>query len=139
MKLADAAEDALRHLTETSKRCQMFEDEFCSLISEIGKTFQAREDAIGLVEDQSRVSKMLEARIEVLTNELDWLKREEITGCDMEIVCRKVVDVNGKINDLGYGLHYGTFGLYASMQHSVGQSLLAVSGRLSKVIDHEAK
>lgn len=52
---------------------------------------------------------------------------------------RKVVDVKGDKNELADGLRLNTSDWYASIQHNVDRTMLAVSNRLKKMHDREAK
>lgn len=57
----------------------------------------------------------------------------------MEVVSHKVADDKGKINNYVDGKRQDTFDSYASFQHSIDQTLLAVGSRLREPNDHEAK
>lgn len=82
---------------------------------------------------------MLESRSRLLKNELDSLKRKVSMGCDMDIAGRKVANADGKVNILVNGLRRDTFDSYASIQHNVDQTLLAVGRCLRDLFDSQAQ
>lgn len=82
---------------------------------------------------------MLKARIDLLKGELDLLKPKEPPGCSMEVLRREVTDAKSDINNLFNGLRRDAFVSYASLGHSVDQSLLAEGHSLRGLISREAK
>lgn len=72
---------------------------------------------------------MLEARIDLLMNGLDLLKRKETTGFYMEVVRRKVANAKGDMKKLNGGLRRNTFRSYASIRQNDDQLLLVMSNR----------
>lgn len=65
---------------------------------------------------------------------LNW---KVLTGCDVEVVPRRIADAKGDMKESVGGLCRNTFGCYASMGHNVDRSLLAVSNCLKKMFDCE--
>lgn len=82
---------------------------------------------------------MLESRIILLKEELNPLKREETTGCDINIVGRRVADNKGDVSILVDRLRRDTFNSYASIRRNVEHLLLAVDSRLKNLTDLEAQ
>lgn len=82
---------------------------------------------------------MLKAHVRLLKDQLNSLKREDSNGCNMELVRRKVADAKRGRKKLAVGFRRNIFGSYASLRHSVNQSLITVSSRLKRMFDSEAK
>lgn len=70
---------------------------------------------------------------------LDLLKWREMTGCNSEVVGRKVADVKANMNNLVIRLRQDTFDAYATLLHDVGLSLLVFGSCLWEVIDRGGK
>lgn len=82
---------------------------------------------------------MLEARIGLLIDELDSLKRKEPTACNTEVVSRKVVDENSDGNDLVDGIRRRTIVSCVSFQHDVNHLLVAICRSLKKLFGCDAR
>lgn len=92
----------------------------------MGEVVEIRYDAISFASWRCREAKRLESCDGLLKYELDSLKRNESTGCGMEIVGPKVADAEGKVSSLLAWLRRDTFDLHASTQRNVDQTLLAI-------------
>lgn len=71
------AEGALRRLTDSSRRVELFEEEALGLKSQLGKTVKARDSAVAESNSRPREVKALEARVRLLGDGMDSLKRRE--------------------------------------------------------------
>lgn len=100
---------------------------------------KVRDGAISSANEKGRDARMLESRISLLEEALDFLKRNESTGRDMEIVNRKLADAKNEVNNLVDGSHRDTFDSYTSIRHNVNQTLLSVGSRLRDLIDREGQ
>lgn len=72
-------------------------------------------------------------------NEMDLLKRKEMTRCNVKLLDRKIANVKNKTISMVVGLRHVTFESYESTRHNFDQSLLVVGNRLREMIDREAK
>lgn len=81
---------------------------------------------------------MLEAQIRLLEVALNSLK-QELTGCGIKTMPRKVANAKGDMNELASSLDRDTFSLHANIQHNVHHLLLALSNCLGERFDCEAK
>lgn len=136
---AEEAEKALRQLTQMSNRAQALENEVKSLKLEMDGAVKTRDDAISSAKEKDWKTKMLESCIGLWKDGLYLLKRKESTGCDVEVVSRKVANAKGKDNNLVDETRQDTFNLYAHNRHSVDQTLLALGTRLRKLFYREVQ
>lgn len=88
---------------------------------------------------KSRQSRFLDARIDLLKDELDSIKWKKSTGCNMKVMRRKSANANGKLNSLVDDLRRDIYYLYARLRHSVDQSSLAVGSHLRETTVCQAK
>lgn len=95
---------------------QLLKGEASFLKTQMSKGGRTRGDAITSVIEQSRQSKMFEARDSLLEDGLDSLEQKESTGRDMEVMRYEAVDVKGGTKTLVGGLRRDTFGLYTSIR-----------------------
>lgn len=130
---AKASELALRQLTDMSSQAQLLKGDVSSLKTQVSECIKAGDNTNSSATKQGRLSRMLEARVGLLEVEQASQKRKELTGCNIEVVHRKVPEANGDIKELNRGMGRDTFGSYASILHNADQSLLAVNNRLKKV------
>lgn len=92
-----------------------------------------------MVPKQSRQLSKPEAHGSLLNDELDSLKRKELTTYDVKAVRRKIAEVKGEIMTLIGKLRQDSFGPCASIQHDIDQLLFTVSIHLKEMFDREAK
>lgn len=85
MLSADAAKKTLHQPTEMPRKVQLFEKGVSSFILRVSKTAKACKNAAGLVEEQDRQTRTLEACIGLLKEELDLSKLKKLTGCDNKV------------------------------------------------------
>lgn len=111
---ANAAEVVLRQLTKMFSHVLLFEGEVSSLEVMMSQRIGAGDDTTSSPNEQSRQSRMLKARIDLLKDTLKSPKQEEATSCDMEVVRRKVADAKSDMKNLAGGLCQDVFGSYAS-------------------------
>lgn len=76
MKLTKAAKEASRQLTDVSSQAQLLEGEVNFFKSQMGECIEACDEAMSSATEQSRRAKMFEARISLLEDELDFIKRK---------------------------------------------------------------
>lgn len=117
--MATAAENALCQLTEMPNWAKDFEIEVRSLKSQMDKVVKIRKDATSSANERGWEAKTFKPCISLLKDELGYLKRKKLTGCEMEIMGCKVVDAEGKANDLADGMCQDTFDLYASIRPNI--------------------
>lgn len=89
---------------EILSQAQLFEDKVSSLKAQLSNCNKTREDAISLATKQSRQTKMLEARFNLLEYKLELLKPKELTSRDMQVMRCKVADAKGDVKKLAGGL-----------------------------------
>lgn len=135
---AEAVEGALRQLMEVSSLAQILMGKVSFLNLQMSKIAKARDDAIATATEQSRQTKMVEARLGGMKDELDSFKQKESTDRGMEVIYCKAAFTEGVINNLADGLRRDTFDSYANMRHNVDQSFVVVVKLLKKMPDHEA-
>lgn len=136
---AEAAEKSLLQLTKMSNRAQNLEIEVNSLNSLTCKVDKIRDDATWSANEKGREAKIVKSRISLLENELDFLKRKKPAACNKEVLGRMIADAKGEVNSLIDGLRRDTFNPYASIRHSVNQTLLAVGSRLGELTNRETQ
>lgn len=102
-------------------------------MSEVAK---AHDDSDGLAEEQNRQIRMPEARIGLLEDEFDSIKRKDSTGGNTEAVSHMVADVKDDMKGFVDRLLWQTFHLYASIRGNVDQPLVEVSKLLKKMFNH---
>lgn len=64
-------------MMEALKQAQLFDENISSLKLLVSKVAGARDNVAGSADEQNRQARMLEARIELLKDELDSLRREQ--------------------------------------------------------------
>lgn len=79
-------------------RAQTFAFEVISLNTQVNGDAKPRNDAIISADGKGRKAKMFESRIGSIKDELNSLKQRGSTGCDTEIVGRKVANAKGEVN-----------------------------------------
>lgn len=80
-------------------------------------------DAVSLATEQSHQLSALEARINLLRDELDLLEQKKGSSCNMDFVRSKVVNAEENVKNIVDGSRRGTFDSHASLGHSVDQFL----------------
>lgn len=125
-QLADSSLDVARkQIVETAKtgerrfcqlkkgsgraQLQLLERKVTSLKPQMGNITKARDDAAGSVAERSRQANMLEAYLSLQKYELESLERKDMTCCNMEVVCHKLANDGGDMNDLSSGLRQISF------------------------------
>lgn len=107
VKLAKAAPDWSRQLTESSGRAQALRTETTSSRWQLGEVGRVRNDTTVSADGKGQAAEMLESRIRLL-KELNLLKRKGTPVLDMNIVGRMVVDAKGGGKKLNDRLHRDT-------------------------------
>lgn len=128
-----AAKEPSHKLTEISRHALLFDSEV-SFSTQMSKCIRLQDDTIRSTTRQFRQTRMPDARVSFLADELDLLKRKVSTGCDMVVVRRKVADAKGDIKKLGDGLCRYTFDSYVSSLHNIDQSFITVSYRVRRCL-----
>lgn len=139
VKSNKVAEKTSQQLKELSHQVQPLETKNIYTRSWFGKFGKARDVAVSSAKEKGQQARMLIFQINLLKNELDLPKGKETTGCDMQIVGRKVADAKCKVNNLVDGWRRDTPESYASFRRNADLSLLAVGSRFSDLIDREAQ
>lgn len=81
----------------------------------------------------------LEARVRMLSDELDSLKSCESTGCDLEVMPHKVADAQNNTTDLVTSLHRDTLSLYDSICHAGNSALVQIIRHLGEAFGREVQ
>lgn len=114
------------------------EGKVSSLNLHLSEDIKARGAAASEVEGQSFQSETLESRTRLFRDELDLLKRLELTSCGMEVDLRRVMFGKSSMNYLTERLHWSTMDSYHSIRSNVEQLLVEVSSWLKGVFDCKA-
>lgn len=133
------AEEAPRQLMEVSSLVQFLDGEQSLLKTQMSECCKTVDDAASSVTKQRRHSRMLEACIDLLKDKPNLIKRKDLTGCNMEVVCYKVAATKGGLKELAGGFCRDTAAACACIWHNVDQSLLVVSNRPNEMFDREEK
>lgn len=105
----------------------------------MSECFITRNNVTSSATEQGQQSKMPKTCVSLMDDKQDLLTPNESTGCQMGIVCRKVVDAKSDMKKAVARLRRGAFCSYASIRQNVVELLLSLGSRLKKMFDCEAK